>query len=68
VILKRGHEMLAKQLKKLAGKVGEHDIELQRVVMTFRATLEPPPVRPKRAIGFATNHPLNLSRHSGEQK
>jgi hypothetical protein len=48
------HEMLAKQLAKLAGKVGEHDIELQRVVMTLRAILEPPS-RPKRAIGFATS-------------
>jgi ORF6N domain-containing protein len=46
------HEMLAKQLAKLAGKVGKHDIELRRVVMTLRAILDPP-IRPRRAIGFA---------------
>jgi hypothetical protein len=48
------HEMLAKQLAKLAGKVGKHDIELQRVFMTLHAILEPPK-RPKRAIGFLAN-------------
>ena len=45
------HELLAKQLAKLAGKVGEHDIELRRVFATLRAILEPPS-RPKRTIGF----------------
>ena len=45
------HEILANQLAKLAGKVGEHDIELRRVFVTLRAILEPP-IRPKRAIGF----------------
>jgi hypothetical protein len=45
------HEILAKQLAKLAGKVGEHDIELRRVVMTLRSIFEQP-IRPKRAIGF----------------
>jgi hypothetical protein len=45
------HEALAKQLAKLAGKVGKHDIELQQVFTTLRAILEPPR-RPKRAIGF----------------
>jgi hypothetical protein len=48
------HELLAKQLSKLAGKVGKHDIELQRVFMTLRGILEPPR-RPKRAIGFLAN-------------
>jgi hypothetical protein len=45
------HEVLAKQLGKLAGKVGKHDIELRRVFMTLRGMLEPP-VLPKRKIGF----------------
>ena len=45
------HEVLAKQLGKLAGKVGKHDIELRRVFMTLRGMLEPP-MRPKRKIGF----------------
>jgi len=45
------HEVLAKQLGKLAGKVGKHDIELRRVFMTLRGMLEPP-IRPKRKIGF----------------
>jgi hypothetical protein len=47
------HEVLAKQLGKLAGKVGKHDIELRRVFMTLRGMLEPP-MRPKRKIGFLT--------------
>jgi ORF6N domain-containing protein len=48
------HEALGKQLAKLAGKVGKHDIELRRVFMTLREILEPPK-RPKRAIGFLAN-------------
>jgi hypothetical protein len=47
------HELLAKQMGKLAGKVGKHDIELRRVFMTLRGMLEPP-MRPKRKIGFLT--------------
>jgi hypothetical protein len=45
------HEALGRQLAKLAGKVGKHDIELQQVFATLRAILDPP-TRPKRAIGF----------------
>jgi hypothetical protein len=45
------HELLAKQMGKLAGKVGKHDVELRRVFMTLRGMLEPP-MRPKRKIGF----------------
>ena len=45
------HELLAKQLAKLAGKVGKHDVELRRLFLTLRAILEPPK-RPKRMIGF----------------
>jgi hypothetical protein len=45
------HEVLARQLAKLAGKVGKHDIELRRVFLTLQAILEPPR-RPKRTIGF----------------
>ena len=48
------HELLGKQLAKLAGKVGKHDIELRRVFMTLREILDPPR-RPKRAIGFLAN-------------
>jgi hypothetical protein len=48
------HEILARQLEKLAGKVGKHDLELRRVFMTLRAIIEPPS-RPKRAIGFIAN-------------
>jgi hypothetical protein len=47
------HEVLAKQIGKLAGKVDKHDIELHRAFMTLRRMLEPP-VRPKRKIGFLT--------------
>ena len=47
------HELLARQMGKLAGKVGKHDIELRRIFMTLRGMLEPP-MRPKRKIGFLT--------------
>jgi hypothetical protein len=47
------HEILAKQMGKLAGKVGKHDIELRRVFMTLQGMLESP-MRPKRKIGFLT--------------
>jgi len=47
------HEMLAKQLTKLASKVGKHDIELRQVFITLRGILAPPN-RPRRAIGFLT--------------
>jgi hypothetical protein len=45
------HAILGRQLAKLAGKVGKHDVELRRVFLTLRAILDPP-VRPKRPIGF----------------
>jgi len=48
------HEILARQLEKLAGKVGKHDTELRSVFMTLRAIIEPPS-RPKRTIGFIAN-------------
>jgi hypothetical protein len=48
------HELLARQLAKLEGKVGKHDVELSRVFMTLRAILEPPK-KPKRTIGFLAN-------------
>jgi hypothetical protein len=48
------HEVLARQLGKLAGKVGKHDLELRRVFTTLREMLEPPR-RPKRTIGFLAN-------------
>jgi hypothetical protein len=57
------HEILAKQLAKLAGKVGKHDIELKTVFLTLRGILAPPS-RAKPTIGFVAN----LSRHSVEQK
>jgi hypothetical protein len=47
------HELLAKQLTKLAGKVGKHDLELKQVFLTLRGILAPPS-RPRRAIGFLT--------------
>jgi hypothetical protein len=47
------HEVLAKQLGKLASKVDKHDLELRRVFMTLRGILAPP-LRPKRKIGFLT--------------
>jgi hypothetical protein len=50
------HELLARQLGKLAGKVGKHDLELRRVFTTLREMLEPPK-RPKRTIGFLANRP-----------
>ena len=48
------YEILAKQLTKLAGKVGKHDIELKTVFLTLRGILAPPS-RPKPTIGFLAN-------------
>ncbi len=45
------HDVLSKQLGKLAGRVGKHDLELRQVFITLRAMLAPPP-RLKRKIGF----------------
>jgi hypothetical protein len=45
------HEILARQLAKLAGKVGKHDIELKTVFLTLRGILAPPS-RPQPTIGF----------------
>lgn len=50
------HEILAKQLAKIAGKVGKHDLELKQVFLTLRGILAPPS-RPKRPIGFLANRP-----------
>ncbi len=65
------HEILAKQLAKLAGKVGKHDIELRRVLMTLRSKFWSRPSGPSGRSDSSParpDHPLNLSRHSGEQK
>jgi hypothetical protein len=46
------NEQLARKIEALAEKVDKHDNELQEVLRILRALPEPPPIGPKRPIGF----------------
>jgi ORF6N domain len=46
------HEDLARKVEAIERRVGKHDGELQDVLRILRTLLEPPPVPPKRRIGF----------------
>jgi hypothetical protein len=46
------HEDLARKIDAIERRVGKHDVELQDVLRILRKLLEPPPVPPKRRIGF----------------
>ena len=46
------HEDLARKIDAIERRVGKHDVELQDVLRILRKLLEPPPVPPKRPIGF----------------
>jgi len=46
------HEDLARKVEAIERRVGRHDVELQDVLRILRKLLEPPPVPPKRSIGF----------------
>jgi hypothetical protein len=43
---------LARKIDAIERRVGNHDAELQEVLRILRRLLEPPPVPPKRPIGF----------------
>ena len=46
------NEQLTRKIDAIESRVGKHDIELQDVLRILRKLLEPPPVPPKRPIGF----------------
>jgi hypothetical protein len=46
------HEDLARKVEAIERRVGKHDGELQDVLRILRTLLEPPPVPPRRRIGF----------------
>src|SRR6266851_5820504 len=46
------HADLARKIDAIERRVGRHDVELQDVLRILRKLLEPPPVPPKRSIGF----------------
>jgi hypothetical protein len=43
---------VAKKIETLERRVGEHDADLREVLRTLRILIQPPPLPPKRAIGF----------------
>lgn len=46
------NEELARKVEAIERRVGKHDSELQDILKMLRNLLEPPPVPPKRAMGF----------------
>ena len=46
------HDDLARKIDAIERCVGRHDVELQEVLRILRKLLEPPPVPPKRPLGF----------------
>ena len=47
-----GHDDLARKIDAIERRVGKHDAELQEVFRILRKLLEPPPLRPRRPVGF----------------
>ena len=46
------HDDLARKIDAIERRVGKHDVELQEVLRILGKLLEPPPVPPKRPLGF----------------
>ena len=46
------HEDLARKVEAVERRLGKHDVELQDVLRILRRLLEPPPIPPRRTIGF----------------
>ncbi len=46
------HEVLAAKLKKLEGRIQDHDESIQSLVQAIRQLMAPPPLPPRRKIGF----------------
>ncbi len=51
------HDDLARKIEAIERRVGRHDVELQEVLRILRKLLEPPPVPPKRSLGFMPARP-----------
>jgi hypothetical protein len=51
------HDDLARKIDAIERRVGKHDVELQEVLRILRKLLEPPPVPPKRPLGFMPARP-----------
>jgi hypothetical protein len=51
------HDDLARKIDAIERRVGKHDVELQEVLRILRKLLEPPPVSPKRPLGFMAPRP-----------
>ncbi len=51
------HDDLARNIDAIERRVGRHDVELQEVLRILRKLLEPPPVPPKRSLGFMPARP-----------
>jgi hypothetical protein len=47
------HRELAEKIEELGKKYRQHDVKIQAVFDAIRQLLQPPPVSPKRRIGFA---------------
>jgi hypothetical protein len=47
------HRELADKIEELEKKYRQHDTKIQAVFDAIRELLQPPPVSPKRRIGFA---------------
>lgn len=46
------HKQIARKIEALESKVGKHDTDLKKILSMLRQLLDPPPVAPKRPIGF----------------
>lgn len=51
------HKELSQKLADLERKVGQHDMEIQRIIDAIRQLMAPAPVKPKRTIGFQVEEP-----------
>ena len=47
---------LAQKINALERKYGEHDQDIQVIFKAIKKMLEPPPVPPKKRIGFVAGH------------
>lgn len=48
---------IAKKVEALERRVGENDADVQDILRTLRKLIEPPPLAPKRPIGFLSGLP-----------
>jgi hypothetical protein len=53
---------IAKKVEALEGRVGKHDDDLRDVLRALRLLLAPPPLPPRRPIGFLSADPVKRSK------